>query len=97
MSLPPLSTDLPAEALRVLAQATALRTPCGDGETVWHSWGDGEPLVLLHGGSGSWTHWLRNVQALAGARAPKVKKTQHKTPQGGDRIPGGGPETRGGR
>ena len=65
MSLPPLSTDLPPEALRVLAQATALRTPCGDGEAVWHAWGDGEPLVLLHGGSGSWTHWLRNVQALA--------------------------------
>ncbi len=23
------------------------------------------PLVLLHGGSGSWTHWLRNVEHLA--------------------------------
>ncbi|TWO71801.1 alpha/beta fold hydrolase [Caenimonas sedimenti] len=34
---------------------------------VWHAWGDGEPLVLLHGGSGSWTHWLRNVEALAAA------------------------------
>jgi pimeloyl-ACP methyl ester carboxylesterase len=22
------------------------------------------PLVLLHGGSGSWTHWLRNLDAL---------------------------------
>lgn len=32
---------------------------------VWHIWGKGKPLVLLHGGSGSWTHWLRNVQALA--------------------------------
>ena len=51
----------------MLAQATALRTPCGDGEAVWHAWGEGEPLVLLHGGSGSWTHWLRNVQALAAA------------------------------
>jgi pimeloyl-ACP methyl ester carboxylesterase len=36
---------------------------------VWHVWGeDGhEPLVLLHGGSGSWTHWLRNIDALAGS------------------------------
>jgi len=41
---------------------------------VWHCWGsDGPgqpapaPLVLLHGGSGSWTHWVRNIEALAGA------------------------------
>ena len=24
-----------------------------------------KPLVLLHGGSGSWTHWIRNVEHLA--------------------------------
>ncbi|TFY98835.1 alpha/beta fold hydrolase [Ramlibacter rhizophilus] len=34
---------------------------------VWHVWGSGRPVVLLHGGSGSWTHWLRNVEALARA------------------------------
>jgi pimeloyl-ACP methyl ester carboxylesterase len=28
-------------------------------------WGEGAPLVLLHGGMGSWTHWCRNVTALA--------------------------------
>jgi pimeloyl-ACP methyl ester carboxylesterase len=26
------------------------------------------PLVLLHGGSGSWTHWLRNVEHLSQSR-----------------------------
>ena len=26
------------------------------------------PLVLLHGGSGSWTHWLRNVEHLSQQR-----------------------------
>ncbi len=26
------------------------------------------PLVLLHGGSGSWTHWLRNVEHFANSR-----------------------------
>ncbi|QXL85865.1 alpha/beta fold hydrolase [Comamonas sp. NLF-1-9] len=35
---------------------------------VWHVWaerrGGRAPLVLLHGGSGSWTHWLRNIEAL---------------------------------
>jgi 2-hydroxy-6-oxonona-2,4-dienedioate hydrolase len=27
-----------------------------------------QPLVLLHGGSGSWTHWVRNVEHFAQAR-----------------------------
>jgi pimeloyl-ACP methyl ester carboxylesterase len=27
--------------------------------------GFGPPLVLLHGGAGSWTHWIRNIPALA--------------------------------
>lgn len=27
-----------------------------------------KPLVLLHGGSGSWTHWLRNVEHFAQTR-----------------------------
>lgn len=28
-------------------------------------WGKGAPLVLLHGGMGSWTHWCRNIAVLA--------------------------------
>ena len=64
---------MPPEALRVLASARRFATPCGDGEMVWHAWGAerAEPLVLLHGGSGSWTHWIRNVEALA-ARGRRV-------------------------
>ena len=53
----------------VLRTATRLTTPCGDGQAVWHAWGSPDsalpPVVLFHGGSGSWTHWVRNVQALA--------------------------------
>lgn len=26
--------------------------------------GEGEPLILCHGGAGSWTHWIRNLEAL---------------------------------
>ena len=29
--------------------------------------GAGEPLVLMHGGAGSWEHWVRNVDRLATA------------------------------
>ena len=40
------------------------------GPMIWHEWGHdsldqgASTLVLLHGGSGSWTHWIRNVAPL---------------------------------
>jgi pimeloyl-ACP methyl ester carboxylesterase len=33
--------------------------------TVWRHWGAGADVVLVHGGSGSWTHWVRNLDELA--------------------------------
>ena len=32
---------------------------------VWHVWGAGPALVLLHGGSGSWTHWIHTIPAFS--------------------------------
>ena len=49
----------------VEAEARRVETPCGDGSLVWRIWGSGPPLVLLHGGYGSWTHWIRNIPALS--------------------------------
>lgn len=46
-------------------EARERRTPSGSGEMVWRSWGSGEPLLLLHGGYGSWNHWIRNIPVLA--------------------------------
>lgn len=45
-------------------------TTLGDCTMVWRQWPAREPasrkpLVLLHGGSGSWKHWIRNIEALA--------------------------------
>ena len=49
----------------IAAEAERVETPCGDGTMAWRSWGSGPPLVLLHGGYGSWMHWIRNVLPLA--------------------------------
>ena len=55
----------------LLSQAQIVRTPCGDGEMEWQVWGKATshpPLFLLHGGFGSWTHWIANVERLSKTR-----------------------------
>lgn len=63
---PLLSAGLSPDAIlaAVRADAEVINTPCGDGNLVWHRWGEGRPLVLVHGGSGSWTHWIKQIPAL---------------------------------
>jgi pimeloyl-ACP methyl ester carboxylesterase len=39
------------------------------GQMAWRSFGAGAPVVLLHGGHGSWSHWIRNIAALAERRS----------------------------
>lgn len=52
-------------------EAARATTACGDGALVWRRWGTAPahrpPLVLLHGGSGSWTHWLHTIGPLVAA------------------------------
>jgi len=48
--------------------ARRAQTPCGEGRMVWHTWGSGPALVLLHGGTGSWRHWVRNILYFAPRR-----------------------------
>ena len=40
----------------------------GTSDLSWHRFGDGPPLLMLHGGHGSWQHWLRNIEALGRVR-----------------------------
>ena len=62
----------------VMAQAQRITQTYTWGQAVWHVWQpqahlqpavaqavQAAPLVLLHGGSGSWTHWVRNVEHIA--------------------------------
>lgn len=66
LALPPLVQRLQAAAQQVM-------TPMASGQMHWHLWDaaphvvNAAPLVLLHGGSGSWTHWLHNIEALRAA------------------------------
>jgi pimeloyl-ACP methyl ester carboxylesterase len=54
-----------AHVADIAAAAKRVETPCGDGSLVWRIWGSGPPLVLLHGGYGSWMHWIRNIPVLS--------------------------------
>jgi pimeloyl-ACP methyl ester carboxylesterase len=69
MSCTVLPDFLPPDLSHALAKAQRLETRLNGTATVWHAWG--EPLqptvVLLHGGSGSWTHWVRNIAPLVHA------------------------------
>ncbi|MDI6028822.1 alpha/beta hydrolase [Corticibacterium sp. UT-5YL-CI-8] len=46
---------------RLMEEATLTYTIHAGKKTAFRSWGEGEPIVLLHGGSGSWRHWVRNI------------------------------------
>jgi pimeloyl-ACP methyl ester carboxylesterase len=78
-TLPPHPSDSPEDVIAALeARARRHETPCGDGVVVWREWaphpGGGAaearrpPLVLFHGGSGSWRHWVRNIERLSANR-----------------------------
>ena len=71
-----LGVELPAAIARLQATAQRVQTRLGEaadsGLMVWHGWQPpagvvqrGLPLVLLHGGSASWTHWLREMEAFS--------------------------------
>ena len=64
---PELLGCLPPQVASLLLTGRRLQLP---GPMVWHEWGQealeqgASSLVLLHGDSGSWTHWIRNVAPL---------------------------------
>jgi len=63
--------SLKQEIDAAIDKAKRIELPTPSGMQVWHVWNEaaGNPLVLLHGGSGSWNHWVRNVLPLSESRA----------------------------
>lgn len=64
------SLGAPAQRLEALLGRAATHVTVSEGcPLVWHAWPapshDAHPLLLLHGGFGSWTHWAANIEALA--------------------------------
>ena len=65
----PLSEPAAIEA-DIASRATLHRTPAPAGHMVWRHWDrglGGTPIVFLHGGYGSWAHWIRNVEVVGKA------------------------------
>ena len=36
-----------------------------DSKVCWRIWGKGNPMILLHGGYGSWAHWIKQVRPFS--------------------------------
>ena len=50
----------------VAHDAEVVRTEHPDAAMIWRLWGEGPTLVLLHGGSGSWMHWIHTIETFRG-------------------------------
>lgn len=74
MQLAKSNLDIDSDALikrieTLEAGSTVSWFPCGDGQMPLRRWPSrsatsADTVVLLHGGSGSWLHWFRNIEAL---------------------------------
>lgn len=50
---------------RLVERASLFTTDAGGCRIVWRRFGSGSDVLLIHGGHGSWLHWVRNIEALA--------------------------------
>jgi pimeloyl-ACP methyl ester carboxylesterase len=61
------ASTLKHELTALEQSAERITTPCHDGHLVYRRWAGpagAETLLLVHGGSGSWLHWFRNIEFL---------------------------------
>jgi pimeloyl-ACP methyl ester carboxylesterase len=57
--------QIPVELAQLENKARRFDTPHAGGSMAWRAWGSGEPLVLVHGSHGCWTHWVHNIETLS--------------------------------
>ncbi len=71
MDTAPIGDAATAQALleQLDREARRWETPCGEGSIVWRGWGSGPVVLLVHGGAGSWRHWVRNLALLSRSHA----------------------------
>ena len=79
-----------AAAMLVAANGERILHPISGQHIVWRKMGKGPPLVLLHGGLGSWLHWAHVMPELAASYTlwmPDMpgfgETTLNPTPEGG--------------
>ncbi len=65
-----MKSDVPAVSVRNLeSKSEKFEVPCAEGVMPFRRWTCCAPgcetLLLVHGGSGSWTHWYRNIEYLS--------------------------------
>jgi pimeloyl-ACP methyl ester carboxylesterase len=47
------------------AQGDHFLVPVGERVVSWRRFGQGPALLLLHGGHGSWLHWIRTIETMS--------------------------------
>lgn len=68
----PLQPGDPAVLTQLERACIRLSTPLYTGSVAWRRWGRGRPVVLLHGGTGSWRHWVHTIAMLQDSHAVHV-------------------------
>ena len=64
-----MSEELSEQIRKLEEGSTVSWFPCGEGQMPLRCWANengtaADKVVLLHGGSGSWLHWIRNIEVL---------------------------------
>ena len=62
----PVTIDSISDLVRLESLSALYKQDHQGNKIIWRVWGEGSPILLLHGGSGSWNHWCRNIKTLVG-------------------------------
>ena len=52
---------LSKEILKFEEKSKKIFTETLDTNICWRVWGAGKPIIFLHGGYGSWKHWIKQI------------------------------------